>query len=137
MGNMESRLSGLWMFVMFNYLYCDVVMLMDSGILSQFLSGKVDGTPITREFLLGAAILMEIPIAMTVLSKYLRHKMNRRANLAAGALMTGVQCATLFTGSTPAMYYLFFSAIEILCTAFIVWLAWSWREPDQCQARQT
>jgi hypothetical protein len=122
---------------MFNYLYCDVVMLMDNDILKQFLSGRVDGTPITREFLFGAAILMEIPIAMTILTKVMRHKMNRLANLFSGTLMTGVQSATLFTGTTPSLYYIFFSAIEIACTVFIVWLAWSWREPDQCQTAQT
>jgi len=25
------------------------------------------------------------------------------------------------------MYYLFFSIIEIGCTAFIIWYAWNWR----------
>ena len=28
-----------------------------------------------------------------------------------------------------AFYYIFFSAIEIACTLFIIWYAWTWRRP--------
>ena len=51
------------------------------------------------------------------------------SNIVAGAIMTVVQAATLFLG-TPALYYGFFSAIEIATTAFIVWYAWRWRTDD-------
>jgi len=27
----------------------------------------------------------------------------------------------------PASYYVFFTVIEITCTALIVWYAWNWR----------
>jgi hypothetical protein len=39
--------------------------------------------------------------------------------------MTLVQLASLSVGK-PALYYLFFSAIEISTTAAIVWMAWRW-----------
>ncbi len=57
-------LATLWIFVMFNYLYCDVMSLMDPWSLKQYLAGNVGGVQITQGLLLGAAILMEIPIAM-------------------------------------------------------------------------
>ena len=43
--------------------------------------------------------------------------------------MTLVQAATLFLGTPPA-YYLFFSVIEIACTAAIVRCAWTWHAPQ-------
>ena len=125
---MKSKLSTLWMFAALNYLYCDVVGLMDRGLLRQFLAGEVDGIPLTQGFLLGAAILVEIPIAMVLLSRFLTYRANRWANIAAGSVMTVVQFSTLFFG-TSTIYYVFFSIIEIATTVFIVWFAWNWREP--------
>ena len=126
MRNPGVTLSTLWIFVMLNYLYCDLLGFMDSGMLKQYLTGHVSGLDVTQGFLLGAAVLMEIPIAMVVLSRVLKPKTSRRANIAAGAFMTVVQIASLFVGSLT-MYYAFFSAIEIACTSFIVWYAWRWR----------
>ena len=51
--------------------------LMDANLLSQYLTGSVDGLVINENFLLGAAILMEIPIAMVLLSRLLPHRANR------------------------------------------------------------
>lgn len=126
MEDIKARLSTLWIFVMFNYLYCDVIALMDSSLLKQFLSGDVGGMQINQGFLLGAAILMEIPISMILLSRVLKDSINRWANLIAGVIMTVVQISSLFFGSSPTMYYIFFSIIEITCTSFIAWYAWKW-----------
>lgn len=126
----KAKLSTLWIFVLFNYLYCDVVSLMDPALLKQYMAGNVGGLPINTDFLLGAAILMEIPIAMVLLSRVLNYRANRWANIIAATIMTVVQFATLFFGSAPALYYVFFSILEIACTAFIVWYAWKWQRPE-------
>ena len=126
--DMKSILSTLWIFVTLNYLYCDVVSLMDPDLLPQYLRGNVNGLELTPGFLLGAAILVEIFIAMVLLSRVLPYRANRWANIAAGTIMTAVQSATLFVG-VPAPYYLFFSVIEIATTVVIVWFAWTWRAP--------
>ena len=81
---------------------------------------------LTPGFLLGAAVLMEIPISMIVLSRVTKPRTSRWLNIVAGTVMTLVQSATLLIG-TPAMYYAFFSVIEIACTALIVWYAWKWK----------
>lgn|SRR5574341_122732 len=117
-------LSTLWIFVMFNYLYCDIVGLMDPELLKQFMTGDVGGIHVTQGFLLQAAILMEIPTAMVLLSRVLKYGANRWANIIAGTIMTIVQFSTLFFGSPPTSYYIFFSVIEIACTSLIVWYAW-------------
>lgn len=74
---------------------------------------------------MGAAILVEIPMAMILLSRILNYRTNRWANVMAGGVMTVVQVATLFV-AVPTMYYLFFSLIEIVATIMVVWWAWRW-----------
>jgi threonine/homoserine/homoserine lactone efflux protein len=101
---------------------------MDRELLTGYLAGNVDGLEVSRGFLLGAGVLVEIPIAMVLLSRVLKYRANRWANVAAGTVMTIVQLATLFLAGSPTMYYLFFSVIEIATTAYIVWLAWKWPE---------
>ena len=128
MDKMKVKLSTLWIFVMFNYLYADVMALMDPVLLNQFLTGTINGLTINETFLLGAAVLMEIPIAMVLLSRLLNYSANRWANIIAGAIKTVVMIATMFVGSGPTLYYLFFGTIEIVCTSYIVMIAWNWRE---------
>ena len=123
----EVKLSTLWITASLSYLYCDVISLMDPELLRQYLEGNVNGLAFTPGFLLGSAILISIPILMVLLSRVLRYRVNRWANIAAGTAMTAVQTATLFIG-WPAPYYLYLSLIEITCTVLIVGYAWKWRE---------
>ena len=126
--DMKVKLSTLWIFALFNYLYCDVMSLMDPELLKQFMTGNVGGIKVTEGFLLGAAILMEIPIAMVLLSRVLKYRANRWANIIAGSIKTVVMIL-LFVGSSPPFYYIFFGTIEIACTSLIVWYAWKWPNP--------
>lgn len=121
-------LSTLWIFVTLNYLYCDVLSLMDSELLKQYLSGTVEDLELNASFLLAGAILMEIPIAMVLLSRILKYRANRWANILAGAIKTLAMIMTLFIGKA-AYYYLFFGCIEIATTSFIIWYAWQWKAP--------
>ena len=119
-------LSTIWLFATLNYLYCDVLGLMDTDSLRQYISGTINGINITPNFLLGAAILVEIPMAMVLLSRILKYRPNRLVNILAGLIMTVVQIATLFVGDA-AGYYIFCSVLEIAATASIVWIAWNWQ----------
>lgn len=124
---MKAKLSTLWIFATLNYLYADVVSLMDHDLLRGYVAGKVNGIEVSQGFLLGAGILVEIPISMVLLSRVLGFRPNRWANIIAGAVMTVVQAASLFV-KVPAPYYAFFSVIEIVATGAIVWLAWRWSD---------
>jgi hypothetical protein len=135
MKDMKVMLSTLWVFVTVNYLYCDVMAVMDPTILKQFIAGFAGGFRITQGFLLGAALLMEIPMAMILLSRVLKHGANRWANIVAGTIMTAVQIASLFAG-TSTLYYRFFSIVEIGCTSLIVWFAWKWSNPQDSLTTQ-
>ena len=120
-------LSTLWIFVIANYIYCDILSNMDPEILKIIIEGgQFSGLPpITQKFLLIAGILMEIPIVMILLSRVLKYKANRIANIIAGSIMTIVQIGSLFIG-TATLHYIFFSTIEISCTAFIVLYSIRW-----------
>ena len=118
MHDVKVRLSSLWVFLLFNYLYCDVLTGFDPSV----------PRDLSRDALLAASFLMEIPIAMIILSRVLNYRPNRWANIAAGAFLVVVQVATLFIGTTTP-YYVFFSAIEVACLLLIVSVAWRWAEP--------
>ena len=119
-----SLLSALWVFVTLNYLYCDIITVMDPEIFKDLATAHMGDLEVTQGFLLGAGILVEIPIAMTILSRVLHGGARRWTNVIAGAVMTIVQLASLLVG-TPTPYYAFFSVIEIATTAGIAWYAWS------------
>lgn len=114
-------LSSLWIFATLNYIYADVFTLF-------FNPAAQEVTAITREAVLVFAMLMETSIAMVLLSRVLKHGANRWANIAAGLFHTAFVSWSLL-GETPPLFYMFFAAIEISCTLFIVWYAWRWTNP--------
>lgn len=122
----NELLSYLWLFALLNYLYCDVVGIMDSSLLKQYLTGHVNGMEISASFLFAASILMEIPIAMMLISKFASFEFNKWSNLVAGSVMTIVQTSTLVMG-TPTAYYIFFSIIEIATTISICYISYNWK----------
>ncbi len=90
-----------------------------------WLFAILDGTgpvQLNQGALPGASMLMTIPIAATLITHIASHGLARLYAVAAGAVMTLVQIATLFVG-TSTMYYTYFSIIEIATTATIVWIA--------------
>jgi len=127
-------LSTLWIFAMFNYVYADVYTLFFNPVLQkeatkQLLSGYVGSIHITQGFVLVTAILMETAIAMVLLSRVLPYRANRWANIVAGVFHTAFVAWSLF-GGTTSLFYAFFATIEIACTLFIVWYAWTWSRPE-------
>lgn len=113
-----------------NYLYCDILSLFDPAVLKEVIAGHASGGSVqmTPEFLLASAILMEIPMAMILLSRVLGHGASRWANVVAAAFMGVVQLGSLTVG-TPAAYYLFFSLVELGTLALIAALALRWTNP--------
>lgn len=121
----QAKLSAFWLFVLLNYIYCDIMTHMDSEAMKAILSGTAGNLQITQGFLLGASVYMEIPIAMVLLCRVLPTQAARWACIIAGMIMTAGQVASLFIGTEVANYYRFYSTIEIAGTMFIVWYAWT------------
>lgn len=128
MKDKRTILFTLWVFVLANYIYCDILSHMNPEFINTLVEGGQfpDLPPIDQKFLLWAGLFMEVPISMILLSRVLNYKANRIANIIAGSFMTIAQTGSLFIG-TPELHYVFFSVIEITTTAFIAVYAWRWR----------
>ena len=124
----KERLSLFWLFALLNYLYADVLALFD------IVGSQDPAVHLPQWALLGSAILMEIPIAMIVASRLLPFRANRLANIIAGAIETLAVISMQFVYPLASgawhehMFasYIFFGTIETVCSAVIIWQAWTW-----------
>jgi hypothetical protein len=123
---MQARLSTLWTFVLVNMVFADIFSFMVPGALQKIATGVVDGVQLTPMFLLVAAVLTEIPMAMIILSRLLPHRANRWANILGGVFT--VLWVIGLGSATP--HYIFIAAVEVITCGWIVWLAWRWRAPE-------
>src|SRR5260370_18258163 len=128
-GDRRMMLFTLWIFATLNYVYADVVTLFDKSV-------PTSVTGLSQTTLLGAAILVETAIAMVPLSRVLKYRANRWANIIVGALNTVAILVSLLV-ATPALYYLFFAVIEIATTSLIVWYEWKWPNPQAVPISKT
>ncbi len=116
-------LSTLWIFAMLNYLYADVFLLFFNP------TSQNNNLAMSQGVLLVFAILMETAMAMVLLSRFLKYGANRWANIIFGLFHTAFVAWSMI-GETPAPFYVFFAGIEMVCTLFIAWYAWKWRNPE-------
>jgi hypothetical protein len=126
MEDMKAKLSTLWIYVMFNMVFADIFSFMYPGALKQIMAGNADGTPITPGFLLIAAIVTEIPIAMVFLSRLLKYGANRWVNVIGGV----ITILWVIVGGSTTLHYIFFASIEVVCSLVIIWLAWKWQNRE-------
>jgi len=117
--DMKTKLSTLWVFVMFNMLFADIVGFLNPGALEEIIALKLD-----QSVLLIFSILLEIPIAMIVLSRILSFKANRWANIIAGV----ITILWVIGGGNTSVSYIFFATIEVACMLYIIWSTWKWSE---------
>ena len=68
MGDSRILLSGLWVALMLNNLWGDVLRIMAGDI----IMGEIEGVQVSQKVCLGIAILMLIPIFMVVLNLTLK-----------------------------------------------------------------
>ncbi len=123
--DVRVKLSTIWIFVMLNMIFADIFSFMNPGFLQELMTGYAGQVQITQIFLLVAAIVVEIPIAMVLLSRVLKYRANRWANLIAGV----ITIVYVIGGGSTTLHYIFFAAIEVVSTLLIVWYAWKWSNP--------
>jgi hypothetical protein len=119
MMSMDRRvlLSAIWVFVLFNMIYADIIGQLAPGWLekidtySQILDWRV---------LLSFSVLLEVPIGMTLLSRILNYKANRLLH----AFAVPITILFVVLGGNTHPHYLFFTSIECLAMAATAWLAW-------------
>lgn len=121
--DIRSRLSTLWIFVMFNMAFADIIGYIEPGALEAMLAGDF-GFEITPVVIVVISLVQAIPIAMIVVSRLLNNqRANRWANIAAG----GVTLVYIIGGgSWDKTSYIVFASIEIVGLLSIIWSAWTW-----------
>ena len=117
-------LSTLWIVVMINMLKADILSLYIPGALDEFVKTAGE-TPIPL-LMLGAAIMMEISILMIILSRVLKYRVNRWANIITGI----ITIAFIWGGASSEPHYLFIGTVETICLLLIIWNAWKWTEQE-------
>ena len=122
----KTILSTLWIVVMFNMAFADILGLFEPGILEQIMKGSVDDLHFTSELMLVMAFVLEIPIAMIILSRILKYKANRLANIIASVLTI----LFIIGGASLTPSYLFFATAEVVCIIFIILITWGWSNTE-------
>lgn len=119
---MKTKLSTLWIVVMLNMIFADIL-----GFMVEFVDGgTIPDLQNVEMLMLVAAVVTQIPIWMVFLSRHLKHKSNRIANILAAAF-------TIFyvvAGAELAPHYLFIALVEVLVLLYIIHSAWGWKESD-------
>ena len=123
----KALLSTLWIFVLFNIIFRDLHEFISPGFLEEAITGYVDGMQITERLVFIGAIIVEIPIAMVLLSRVLKYRVNRWVNIIAAAITIVVVFSSVPT--VPAD--IFFDAIEVVALSLIIWYAWKWPKQDE------
>ncbi len=124
--DMKAKLSISWIFVLLNVIFRDIHELFRPGLLAEMMTGTVNGVQMTEGILLVAGIVLEIPIAMVLLSRVLPYRINRWANLIAGVI-----AIPLVIGIGPKdLDDMFFATIEVVSLTLLIWFAWKWPNPE-------
>ena len=124
--NMKAKLSTLWIFMLLNVSFDDIHGLLKPGFLEEIMTGTVNGTQMTEGLLLLGAVMIEVPIAMVLLSRVLKYRVNRWVNIIAGAMTI----ALVINNRPAAPDQIFFATIEVVTMLLIVWYAWKWPNPE-------
>jgi hypothetical protein len=116
-------LSTLWIVVMINMLKADILSLYIPGSAEELAKTSAStGTPIPQ-LMLGGAIMMEISIAMILLSRLLKYGLNRWVNI----VVSLITIAFVVGGGASYPHYIFIATVEVICLLVIIWSSWKWR----------
>ncbi len=125
----KTLLSTLWVFVLLNMIYADILGMLRPGYLdfldqiSQQLSGST---------VLLFAVFMEVAIAMMLLSRVLAYQANRWAHFIAlplTILWVVVPALMPSLGETTPLSYIFFASVEVVTMVFMFGYVWQWPQP--------
>ncbi len=122
-GDRRPLLSTLWVFTLLNVLFRDFHELFRPGLLEQMIDGTVNGTRTTEAVILIGGVLIELPLLMVVLTRFLVPRIARIANVAVGLLAVPLLLSTGIRDLDDA----FFAAVTAIAALTIVGLAWTWK----------
>lgn len=120
--DMKVRLSILWIAVMMNMIYADIYSIIIELVNRDTLNIPGD----VKVIMAVAAIVTNIPILMIYLSRVLKYKVNRMANIIAGVLTI----IYVIGGGDLAPHYIIVASIEIILLLVIIVNSWKWKNSE-------
>lgn len=124
--NVKLKLAGLWITLMFIYLYVDVLAFFKPGVIEDILVGKIWVLDITQVWALTALVMMTIPSLMVFLSLTLPAKVNRWTNLIVAILFVVVSIGNAVGEVTWMYFHIYAIVVEVVLLALVIWFAWKW-----------
>lgn len=123
--DIKVKLSTLWIFVMLNMIYADIIGNLEPGVLEAVIAGDF-GFEMTPTMLIIISLIQVIPITMVLFSRLLRDDINRWANISAAVITLAY---VTVGGSWESPSYIIFVTLEIVAMLTIIWSAWRWSVP--------
>jgi hypothetical protein len=120
MGDVQIKLSALWVALMLTYFLGDVLRIFSGD----FKAGEMGGMQVSQGMYLGMAALFVIPIAMVFLSLTLKHPVNRWANIIVPIIFFVFNLIGLPT--YPSAYDKFLNVVGLVFNVLTIWYAWKW-----------
>jgi fucose 4-O-acetylase-like acetyltransferase len=123
----KVRIAILWLFSEVAFLGIVVITFLKPGILSDILSGNIQGMQIGQELLAFYAFIVLFPLTMAFLTVTIKNSINRPLNIAAGVLgviLSFIGISDQFTN--PYAYAVAIWVAKILVDASIIWYAYKW-----------
>ncbi len=120
----KVKLSTLWIIIMFNMVFADILSLFIPWMLEELIEFAGD-TPISHLMLIGA-IIHQIPIFMIFLSRILNYKTNRILNITASI----ITIIYVIWGGSLFPHYIFIATVEVILMLYIIKISYNWREQD-------
>lgn len=119
--NIQIKLAAIWIALMLVYLLGDVLRI----FVGDFVSGEIEGVPITQAMSLGIAVLMLIPILMLLATLLMNNQpVNRWLNIIAAGLLFVFNLFGLPT--YPGLYDKFLIVVGLGFNLLTISYAWNW-----------
>lgn len=127
-GRIDTKvlLSTLWIMVMINMLKADILSLFIPGAAEEVARTAASAGASIPQLMLGAAIIGQLAIAMIVLSRVLKYRVNRWVNIVTAIVII----AYIWGGMASYPHYIFIASVETLCLLLIIGFAWTWRNTE-------
>ena len=122
--DVRGKLSSLWIFVLINMLFRDMHEFARVGFLEGILEANANGTQASDGMLLIAGIVLELAIAMIILSRFFNVRLARLTNLVVASIFI---LATIGFNLAPDLDDLFFAGMELIGLVAIIVIAWRWK----------
>ena len=126
------KLMGLWITLMFLYVYCDIYSFHRTGYMNEMIAGMIGPFVVSQGLLAAFGLMMIVPALMIPACLFLKPGASRRLNIVVGIIYTIINACNL-VGETW-VYYWMYGIVEIVLTICIVVVSIRWAKGEASNA---